>query len=101
MPGRPPNWVIAVYYILIAAAIAVSRLKSVRDRKLHVLRFSFCAAAVFLIFTIRYIPPMALYMLDVGQGDGLVIRTCDENGSDRRRKFLQERDRRKCGDPIS
>ena len=81
MPGRPPNWVIAVYYILIAAAIAVSRLKSVRDRKLHVLRFSFCASAVFLIFTIRYTPPMALYMLDVGQGDGLVIRTCDENGS--------------------
>jgi competence protein ComEC len=79
--GRPPNWVIAVYYLLVAAAAASSHLKFVQGKKLHALRLIFCASAVFLIFRIRYIPPMAMYMLDVGQGDGLVIRTCDESGS--------------------
>ena len=79
--GRPSNRVIIVYYLLIAAALAVSKLKSVTEKKLHMLRFALCAAAVLMIFRIRYTPPMALYMLDVGQGDGLLIRTCDESGA--------------------
>ena len=79
--GRPPNWIIAVYYLLVAAAAVSSHLKFVQGKKLHALRLIFCVSAVFLIFRIRYIPPMALYMLNVGQGDGLVVRTCDESGS--------------------
>ena len=78
--GRPSNRVITAYYLLIAAALAVSKLRSVTEKKLHVLRFALYAAAVLLIFRIRYSPPMSLYMLDVGQGDGLLIRTCDESG---------------------
>ncbi len=78
--GRPSNLLIIAYYLLIAAALAVSKQRSVTEKRLHMLRFALCAAAVLLIFRIRYTPPMALYMWDVGQGDGLLIRTCDESG---------------------
>ena len=79
--GRPPDWVIIVYYLMIAAALSVSRLRSVPKKRMHRLRFILLAAAVFMIFRVRYMPPMALYMMDVGQGDGLLIRTCDESGT--------------------
>ena len=79
--GRPSDWVIIVYYLLIAAALAVSKLKSAADIKLRILRFALSAAAVIMIFNVRYTPPMALYMWDVGQGDGLLIRTRDESGT--------------------
>ena len=79
--GRPSDWVIIVYYLLIAAALAVSKLKSAADIKLRILRFALSVAAVIMIFNVRYTPPMALYMWDVGQGDGLLIRTRDESGT--------------------
>ena len=44
------------------------------------LQFAGMAAAVILLFVIRYEPPFALYMWDVGQGDGLCVRTKDEQG---------------------
>ena len=79
--GRPPDWVIVVYYLMIAAAVSVSRLRLCAEKTARGLRFAFFAAAVLVIFRVRYVPPMALYMWDVGQGDGLLIRTCDESGT--------------------
>ena len=79
--GRPPDWVIVVYYLMIAAAVSVSRLRLCAEKTARGLRFAVFAAAVLVIFRVRYVPPMALYMWDVGQGDGLLIRTCDESGT--------------------
>lgn len=79
--GKPPYWVVIVYYLLIAAAVALPLFRFASGRKVRLMQAAACGAAVFLIFNIRYEPPMALYMWDVGQGDGLCIRTCDESGS--------------------
>ena len=79
--GRPSNPVIALYYLLIAAAMILPKLRSAPGKGIRVFCAALCAAAVLVIFKVRYIPPMALYMLDVGQGDGLVIRSRDESGT--------------------
>ena len=79
-PGKPPGWVTAVYCILVGAVILDANIRFDTKVRTHLLHFAGIAIAVFLIFRVRYEPPFALYMWDVGQGDGLCIRTKDENG---------------------
>ena len=79
-PGKPPGWAAAVYCIIIGAVVLDANLRPGAGLRTSILRFTCIAAAVFLIFRIRYEPPFALYMWDVGQGDGLCIRQKDENG---------------------
>lgn len=78
--GRPPGWTVVLYYFLIALAVILPRLLSSRGIKSRLVQSAFCAGAVLVIFGIRFEPPLTLYMLDVGQGDGLCIHSCDESG---------------------
>ena len=78
--GKPPDGIVVLYYFLLALAVILPQLMSACGRKKRLAQFVICAAALIMIFTIRFEPPMALYMLDVGQGDGLCIRTGDESG---------------------
>lgn len=79
-PGRPHSWEIPLYYLLIAAAAVLGQL--FENRKLGALiSQSICIAlAVSIIFFVRFRPPCALSMLDVGQGDGLCLQVSDEYG---------------------
>ena len=79
--GRPPGWVIIVYYLLIGAFVLLAELSEDPGKGIAAARFLCCMAAVLMIFRIRYEPPFALYMWDVGQGDGICIRTNDERGN--------------------
>ena len=89
IPGRPAFRLVIVYYLLVAASLAVGSL-CVSDEN-RALRFLFMkkraiqaaliTAAVVMILSIRYRPPLSLYMWNVGQGDGLCLMTHDGNGS--------------------
>ena len=79
-PGKPPGWVIAVYCLLVGGVILDRNLCTTPKWRRSLLQFAGMAAAVILLFVIRYEPPFALYMWDVGQGDGLCVRTKDEQG---------------------
>ena len=79
-PGKPPGWVIAAYCLLVGGVILDRNLCTELKRGRSLLQFAGMAAAVILLFGIRYEPPFALYMWDVGQGDGLCVRTKDEQG---------------------
>ncbi len=78
--GKPEDWLVILYYCLIALAMLLEQFNSGSRKKKQVLQMGICAVAVCMIFTLRFEPPMALYMWDVGQGDGLCIRTCDDSG---------------------
>ena len=89
IPGRPAFRLVIVYYLLVAASLAVGSL-CVSDEN-RALRFLFMkkraiqaaliTAAVVMILSIRYRPPLSLYMWNVGQGDGLCLMTHGGNGS--------------------
>lgn len=67
--GRPELALIACYYVSLAAALYLYRLKGQR-RFLAVL-----GAAVFMILVLRKPPQFEIDVLDVGQGDGILIQT--------------------------
>ena len=78
--GRPALWLVAVYYLLIALAVAVGASERVKIRRPAVLQSSLVISAVILLFTVRYRAPLSLYMWDVGQGDGLCLMTHGSSG---------------------
>lgn len=80
IPGSPTGWKIVLYYLMIAAAAALAYHKNAASLRARLVRIFLYSAAVVLIMTGRGAPPFALYMWDVGQGDGLCIRICDESG---------------------
>ena len=80
IPGKPPAFEIPLYYAgLVAALWIISRDRTGRVRKAlaggTVYVLSLC-----LILFFRFRPPFTLYLLDVGQGDGLCSLTGDEGG---------------------
>ena len=79
-PGKPPGWVVALYCIILGAVILDANIRVSTKMRTHLIHLACISFAVFLIFHVRYEPPFALYMWDVGQGDGLCIRTKDESG---------------------
>ena len=89
IPGRPAFRLVIVYYLLVAASLAVGSLCVSNENR--ALRFLFMkkraiqaaliTAAVVMILSIRYRPPLSLYMWNVGQGDGLCLMTHGGNGS--------------------
>lgn len=79
-PGRPHGWEIPVYYLLITAAAVLGRLFEDHQIRASIARSGCIALAVFMIFFVRFRPPCALSMLDVGQGDGLCLQVRDECG---------------------
>ena len=79
-PGRPPALVIAVYFALIGTVVLDRNLREIPNKKRSAVHFACMAVAVTLLLGLRYEPPFALYMLDVGQGDGICVRTRDEKG---------------------
>ncbi len=77
--GRPSGLQIVLYYLLLALLIRVltgGRLRAKREVRLRILGLAI--GAVCCSFLLRYYEPRDFYveMLDVGQGDGLVIRDC-------------------------
>ena len=79
-PGRPHIWEVPFYYLLIAAAAALGQLFEDRRLLASISRSVCIALAVSVIFFVRFHPPCALNMLDVGQGDGLCLQVKDECG---------------------
>ena len=79
-PGKPPGYIVALYCIIIGAVVLDGNIRGDPRVRTRIIHFACLSAAVFLIFRIRYEPPFALYMWDVGQGDGICIRTKDESG---------------------
>lgn len=73
-PGRPHSWEILLYYLLIAAAALAGEVIHGRRWKTLLAQTACIAPAVLMIFFLRFTPPLALYMLDVGQGDGICIQ---------------------------
>ncbi len=66
-PGHPFMWQIVIYYILLTFAVLYKG-------KRKVLVSLSCIAAAFLIFIIRPYCGMDVIMLDIGQGDCMLIR---------------------------
>ena len=89
IPGKPAFRLVILYYLLIAASLAVGSLRGSNENR--ALKFIFMkkgavqaaliTAAVVMILSIRYRPPLSLYMWNVGQGDGLCLMTHDGSGS--------------------
>ena len=79
-PGKPPGWAAVLYCLIIGAVILDANLRGIGGIRRRIFHLACIGAAVFMIFRIPYEPPFALYMWDVGQGDGLCIRTKDEYG---------------------
>lgn len=79
--GKPHIAVIALYYVLLTAAAAVSHKRYSAGLKAVVFQIAALCAALFILLQVRYTPPLSLYMLDVGQGDSLCIRTRDNSGT--------------------
>lgn len=79
-PGKPPGYVVALYCLIIGAVVLDANIRGSMKVRTHMIHLACITAAVILIFRIRYEPPFALYMWDVGQGDGICIRTKDESG---------------------
>jgi competence protein ComEC len=79
-PGRPHNWEIPVYYLLIAAAAWLGTLCKERNLRAVLGQAGCIVAALSIVFLVRIRPPFALSMLDVGQGDGLCLQVEDEDG---------------------
>ena len=89
IPGKPAFRLVILYYLLIAASWAVGSLRGSNENR--ALKFIFMkkgavqaaliTAAVVMILSIRYRPPLSLYMWNVGQGDGLCLMTHDGSGS--------------------
>ena len=89
IPGKPAFRLVILYYLLIAASWAVGSLRGSNENR--ALKFIFMkkgavqaaliTAAVVMILSIRYRPPLSLYMWNVGQGDGLCLMTHGGNGS--------------------
>ena len=70
--GQPKLWQVAVYYILFAGAVWILTKKGKRERKI-IAFVVVCLAMSILIW--REPEPFSVSCLDVGQGDGLVLRT--------------------------
>ena len=79
--GSPSMGVIILYYVILISALLFIFPKKKYRGAAGFVKAATVSAAVFILFFARYEPPLALYMLDVGQGDGLCIRTHDENGT--------------------
>ena len=104
IPGKPAFWLVVVYYLLIAAATVIGLYRNrfencgsplIRDQsgkglmipvissdlwKTAAAQAVLITVAVVLILRVRCKPPLSLYMLDVGQGDGLCIMAHDGSG---------------------
>ncbi len=78
--GRPGLWVVIVYYGILITALTAGREKKGTTAK-ALIRASLVLAAVIILLRVRYVPPFSMYILDVGQGDGILIRSCDRGGT--------------------
>ena len=86
IPGKPSFRLVIIYYLLVAASAGVGSLRR-RNANNSALKFismktgavqaALITTAVIMILSIRYRPPLSLYMWDVGQGDGLCLMTHD------------------------
>lgn len=74
--GQPKLWQVAAYYILFAGAVWILTQKRKRERKIIAFVVA-CLAISILIW--RDPEPFSVSCLDVGQGDGLVLRTPEGN----------------------
>ena len=79
-PGKPQIWQAAVYYLILAAAVWGR--KYLADRGKRIRKHQVCSAAVSVLllldpFIFRWRPPAEnqILVLDVGQGDGILVRT--------------------------
>ena len=81
-PGRPHTWQIPVYYLMIAASAVLGRREENRTLSWAIGRASLIGLAISIIFLVRFGPPCALSMLDVGQGDGICLQVQDETGKE-------------------
>lgn len=69
--GRPELWKIGIYYIALIFPLYY-KYGGVRKRKN---RFLLISIAGFMFLTLRPLPGLEITVLDVGQGDGIVIET--------------------------
>ncbi len=81
--GRPSAWKILVYYLLLAGLLALAsgqrrreekegRIKRKIKRRGGLVVFGAC---LLLLLKLQLLPPLQISMLDVGQGDGILLRT--------------------------
>lgn len=78
--GKPHRWQIPVYYALILYALFRPEMPNAHRFLDRTARAASVFLAVYMIFCIRFQPPLSFYMLDVGQGDGMCIRAGSEGG---------------------
>lgn len=74
-PGCPRPWQVAVFYILIAIFVWAGNYLRTEDSGKKGFFFSLIPAAV-LVIGIRFHAGLEVTFLDVGQGDGIFVRTC-------------------------
>lgn len=66
--GHSSKWQVAVYLVLLTAFVVISRTGTKKDH----LRYGLLAVAM-LILTFHHSPSLEINMVDVGQGDGIVL----------------------------
>ena len=76
--GQPEIWQIVIYYVILVQAVLVLtyRGKSKEIQK-YLSVFLICVALFFIAW--RKTEPFSITCLDVGQGDGIVMRTPEDN----------------------
>ena len=80
--GQPRLWQIAVYYILLGAAFAIFTYKKREQIKNGISRKTaglIIVSLALLLLVWRGQEPFSITCLDVGQGDGIVLRTPEGN----------------------
>ena len=80
IPGKPPAFVIPLYYVGLVGALWIISGTRIGRVKRALAGGAVYALVLCLILCFRFRPPFTLYLLDVGQGDGLCILTGDEGG---------------------
>ena len=80
IPGKPPAFEIPLYYAgLVTALLIIMGNRGGRVKK-ALAGSAVYALSLCLILCFRFRPPFTLYLMDVGQGDGICILTGDEGG---------------------
>jgi len=75
--GRPALWQVVLWYVLLVLMLLLLSRSDSRDKHPGIrAKALFILIPMCLLFSFRHYPDFSLTMLDVGQGDALVIRAC-------------------------